>query len=136
MPHIRLLAGDLSSVAGSSTYCEELALRLAERGHRVSVVCLSATPRLRERCEVTEVGRSPRRAGRFIWRWALYLDEGHCKRALRRAGLPRADVSVGLEHLFLRGHGELYPHTPLVYVPLSLVAPAELASYQLTPLTK
>ena len=38
--HIRILAGSLKPTAGSHIYNRELIRRLAERGHRVSVVSL------------------------------------------------------------------------------------------------
>lgn len=136
MARVRLLAGDLSAVAGSAVYCEELALRLADRGHEVSLVCLKATSRLQETCWVIETGRSPNRDAPWIWRFAYYLDEYHCGRALKHATLPDADVAIGLEHMFLRSHKANWPHVPLVYVPLSLIAPIEVRSYKLTPLTK
>ena len=38
MARIRLLVGDLSLLSGSASYSEELALRLVDRGHVVTVV--------------------------------------------------------------------------------------------------
>src|SRR6266849_7716972 len=129
MAKIRILAGDLSVVAGSAAYSEELSLRLARRGHAVSVVCFRATPRLRETCEVLELGRSPRRDTRFLWRFAYYLDESHCGRALRQAALKPVDIAIGLEHMLLRPHQRLFPQASMIYVPISLVAPIEIGSY-------
>lgn len=131
MSHIRLLVGDLSQTAGSSLYCEELAIRLSLLGHSVSVICFRATDRVRNCCNVLETGRAPNRAAPLLWRFAFHLDESHCARALRRAGLDRPDLVIGLEHLFLREHRRLFSTVPLLYVPLSLVAPIEIESYGL-----
>lgn len=131
MARIRLLAGDLGITAGSSLYTEELALRLADRGHSVSVVALRATPKLREKCECVEIGRSPRRNARLIWRFAFHLDQAHCAARLRGTRLPEADVAIALEHVLLRPHARVQPNIRLLYVPLSLVAPIEIESYGL-----
>lgn len=136
MARIRLLTTDLTAVAGSATYCEELAWRLASRGHEVSVVCFRATERVKANCQVLETGHSPHRNDRFVWRFAYHLDEAHCSRALRAANFSDVDLAIGLEHMYLRAHKAICPRTPWLYVPLSLIAPIEIRSYPLSPITK
>jgi glycosyltransferase involved in cell wall biosynthesis len=128
---IRILAGDLAVVAGSSLYTEQLALRLRALGHSVTVVCFRGTERLKESCEVFELGRSPTRDKSLLWRFAFQFDESHCTRAIGRLPLGQADLAIGLEHMMLRPHARKYPRTPWVYVPLSWIAPVEIESYAL-----
>src|SRR5690242_8550019 len=117
MARIRLLAGDMTQIAGSATYCEELALRLNSVGHFVSVVCFGANQRLKDHCEVVEIGRSPWRQSPVAWRFAFHLDERHAFDFIRRAALPEVDVVIGLEHMLLRPHHFQFPATPWFYVP-------------------
>jgi glycosyltransferase involved in cell wall biosynthesis len=62
------------------------------------------------------------------------LQHWHCTRQLLHQSLQPADVVVGGEHLFLRGHSRLFPETPWIYLPHSLVVDKEIKSYQLSPL--
>jgi len=131
--HVRILAGRLDRSAGSHVYHQQLARRLAARGHRVSVVCFQAVPEVRECAETFEVSLAPYEKARLIWRFTALLQHWHCTRQLLRQSLPPADVVVGGEHLFLRGHSRLFPETPWIYLPHSLVVDQEIKSYELSP---
>lgn len=126
MARIRVLAGDMTVIAGSALYSEEFAIRLVLAGHKVDVICLRANDRLKSYCEVYELGRSPWRSAPLAWRIAYQLDELHAFRRVRELERSRLDLVVGLEHMLLRPHFKFYHDTPWVYVPLSLVAPLEL----------
>lgn len=129
--HVRILVGWLDRGAGSHVYHRELAVRLASRGYRVSVVCFEAVPEVLECAEVTEVRPSPFEHGRLTWRLASWLQYRHCSRELLARPLPPADVVVGGEHLFLKAHRRKFPGTPWIYLPHSMVVAREIAGYGL-----
>src|SRR5258707_1191050 len=129
--HIRVLAGLLDNRAGSHVYNRELIRRLASRGHRLSTVCFKATLEVRECAEVFEVPPAGYQATRILWRLAPVLQHRQLCRALAALKCPPADVVVGAEHLFLKGHWKRFPQTPWLYLPHSLVAHQEIKSYNL-----
>jgi glycosyltransferase involved in cell wall biosynthesis len=131
--HVRILAGRVDRSAGSTLYHQELVRRLAARGHRVSLVCHASVPEVADCAEVHEVPK-PQAARPFVWRFTSVLDHRHCSRGLARLGLPEADVVIGGEHLFLKAHHRLFPHTPWIYLPHALLVEQELDSYGLSPL--
>jgi glycosyltransferase involved in cell wall biosynthesis len=132
--HIRILAGRVDRAAGSHVYHQELVCRLAARGHRVSLVCFESVPEVAGAAEVFEVGKRPGPPPRLIWRLGAVLDYLHCSRGLARLSLPPADVVIGGEHVFLKAHRCLFPRTPWIYLPHSLVVDQEIRSYNLSPL--
>jgi glycosyltransferase involved in cell wall biosynthesis len=131
--HVRILAGRVDRGAGSHVYHQQLVRRLAARGYRVSVVCFQAVPDVRECAETFEVPLAPYDKARFVWRFTSLLQYWHCTRLLLCQNLPPTDVVVGGEHFFLRGHIRLFPETPWIYLPHSLVVDQEIKSYRLSP---
>ena len=134
--HIRILAGLLDRRAGSQLYHKELACRLAARGHRVSVVCFGAVPEVQACADVFEVLRKPYHEIRFCWRFASLLQYRHCGRQLAGLKLPPADVVIGGEHLVLKAHREMFPDTPWVYLPHSLVVRHEIDRANFPPIAR
>lgn len=130
--HVRLLAGKLDRGAGSHVYHLQLARRLAERGHRVSVVCFQDAPELRGRVEMYVLPRPEHHRRRLWWRFAAWTEWRALTAQLRRLDLPPADVVIGGEHLFLKGHWRKFPQTPWIYLPHSLVVDQEIDSYRLS----
>lgn len=131
--HIRILAGRLDSTAGSHVYHRELILRLASRGHRVSLVCFEAVPEVLTCTEVFEIPRRSHQESRFFWRFSSLLQYSDCARGLARSEISPADVVVGGEHLFLYNHWKMFPKTPWIYLPHSLVVDQEIRSYGFPP---
>jgi glycosyltransferase involved in cell wall biosynthesis len=132
--HVRILAGKVDHGAGSHLYHQQLARRLAARGHKVSLVCFESVPEVRDCADIYEVRPLPYHQKRLVWRFASLLQHGHCGRSLRALNLPPADVVVGGEHLFLQGHHRIFLRTPWIYLPHSLVVDLEIRSYDMRPL--
>ncbi len=128
--HIRILAGRLDRSAGSHVYHQQLAQRLAARGHRVSLVCFEAVPGAGDYADIVEIPPASWDKVPFFWRFASFLQHRHCTRQLLRRTLPCPDIVIGGEHLFLQGHHRLFPGTPWLYLPHSLLVDQEIKSYQ------
>jgi len=126
---IRVLAGDLAQYAGGPLFKASLIEHLVNRGHEVSVICFDAHDQLKKICNVYEIGRSPWRDHAFVWNWAYQLDMLHIKRMMKPKMLQPADIVIGFEHLMFLHHNALDSTTPLIYIPLSLIAPLEIQSY-------
>ncbi len=130
---IRILAGLMDRSSGSSVYHRELALRLASRGHRVSLVCFGPAGLDPGTAEVFEVPPAAPEPLRFFWRFASPLNHRRCGRSLARSRVAPVDVVIGGEHLFLKAHRRLFPGTPWIYLPHSLVVDQEIRGYGLPP---
>ena len=131
--HIRILAGHVGLGVGSHVYHYELAKRLARRGHRVSIVCFSSTPTVRDYADVYEIPLGDYASKAFVWRSAALFQYKHLSRELLKLKLKPADVAIAGEHLFLRGFRKKFPETPVIYVPHAPVAPKEILRYNLPP---
>lgn len=131
--HVRILAGQVGPGAGSHIYHQELARRLAARGHQISVVCFSSTPEVRDSAEVFEIPLADYAGITFFWRTAALFQHRHLSRELKRLDMGPADIVIGGEHLFLRAYRWRFPQTPLIYVPHAPVAAKEINRYDLPP---
>jgi glycosyltransferase involved in cell wall biosynthesis len=130
--HIRILAGSLKPTAGSHIYNRELILRLAERGHRVSVVSLDDGDTGWGSVELTCLPRRDWDTIPAAWRFATTLQGMQSKRDIANADLDEPDVVIATEHLFLKAHAQRFPRTPWLYLPHSLVISQEIDSYGMT----
>jgi len=129
--HIRILAGQLNRNAGSHVYHLELTRKLAARGHRVSVVCFGSGAAVRDVAEVAEIDPLEVQNVPLVWRFATVVRAWSCNRQLRRESLAEPDIVIGGEHLLLRPHCAMFPDTPMVYLPHSLLIEHEIVGYQL-----
>jgi glycosyltransferase involved in cell wall biosynthesis len=127
---ILFLAGRLEPVAGSHIYNRELLRRLHDAGHEVSVVTLGGG-HVPDGVHAIEVPAATGSRIPGLWRLDTVLKYRHCAAFVRRAELPACDVIVAAEHLLLRGVSRRLPGVPLVYLPHSLLAPAEIRSYRM-----
>jgi glycosyltransferase involved in cell wall biosynthesis len=116
---------------GSHLYHKELVRRLTARGHHVSVVCFTADEETHRIADVHELPRPALRRTRFAWRLASLIDFVSLSRRLRKLDLAPADVVVAGEHLFLKAHWKMFPQTPWIYLPHSLVVAQEIENYRL-----
>src|SRR5262249_38517423 len=112
-------------------YHQQLASRLASRGYRVSAVCFESVPVVRDCAETYEVRPAPFDKSWLLWRFAAIQQHRHCARRLAALGLPPADLVIGGEHLFLKAHNRIFPETPWIYQPHSLLVDQEIKSYHL-----
>lgn len=131
--HVRILAGLVDRACGSHVYNQILARRLAERGHRVSLLCFRATSEVLDFAEVFELAPVPYQDKRFVWRFTHVLQHRHFNRSMKGLTLPPADVVVGAELLFLKAHRRLFPNTPWIYVPHSFVVTHEIRGAGFVP---
>lgn len=131
---IRILAGKLDRGAGSHVYHQELARRLAARGHKISIVCFEAVPGLESVADITEIPLPRYETSAGLWRFAHALQLRHCSRQIAGSSLAPADVVIAGEHLFLKGHAKKFPRTPWIYLAHSLVVDQEIKSYNLSPI--
>jgi len=130
--HIRILAGSLMPTAGSHIYNRELIRRLAERGHRVSVVSLDDGGEIWDDIDVTCLPTRNWEDVPGTWRFATTLHGMQAKRDLASASLTEPDIVIATEHLFLKGHAQRFPDTPWLYLAHSLVIAHEIDSYGMT----
>jgi glycosyltransferase involved in cell wall biosynthesis len=131
---VRILAGRVDRGAGSHVYHQELTRRLASRGYQVSLVCFGAVPEMRECAEVFEIPREPYLSLPFFWRFSPFMEYRYCSRRLFELELPPSDLVIAGEHFFLKAHGRMFPRTPWIYLPHSLVVSQEIQSYQYPPI--
>jgi glycosyltransferase involved in cell wall biosynthesis len=126
---ICLAHGHVDGHSGSGRYITDLAGRLAEDGHEVTLVCHEHQSVLPAAVEVVQIPRASSRLWRLGHVAALASNTRHLRRKFQ---LRQFDVYFGSDLLFLR---------PLVarrnaggrflYAPLSMIAPIEIESYEL-----
>jgi glycosyltransferase involved in cell wall biosynthesis len=109
----------------------ELARRLAERGHHVSMVCFEALPEACHGIEVHKVPLPEKQSGWGLWRFSALRNARHCARGLDQLPLEPVDVVIGGEHMFLKPHHRRFPQTPWLYLAHSLLVDEEIRSYNL-----
>jgi len=128
---VRLLVGSLQPTAGSHIYNRELIRRLAERGHRVSVVAFDdgGTDWNGIKLHVLPEGLWQKLP--VLWRWASRFRTFDFRWRLPRLNLNQPDVVIGTEHLMLKPHAACFPGVPWLYLPHSNVAAVEIESYGL-----
>lgn len=128
---VRLLVGSLQPTAGSHIYNRELIRRLAERGHRVSVVAFDDGGTDWSGIELHVLPEGPWQKLPGLWRWATRFRTLDFRWRLPGLKLSRPDVVIGAEHLLLKPHAACFPGVPWLYLPHSNVAAIEIESYGL-----
>ena len=129
--HVRVLAGRVDRGAGSHVYHQELARRLAARGHRVSLICFNADADAGPGVEVHAIPPPAKSTWPLVWRFDAVRHYRHCVRRLLNLDLSPADVVIAGEHLFLKTHRRRFPKTPWIYLPHSFLVGHEIESYNL-----
>lgn len=129
MADIHLLAMRANRSGGADVYTADLVRHLASRGHRVTLVCYAADPDLARICRLVTLPRPDFGARRFVWRASAWLQLLACARALRAAPLDAPEIVIGSAQQIIWAHARRFPRAPLVYVPHSLIAPREVATY-------
>jgi glycosyltransferase involved in cell wall biosynthesis len=129
-----LVHSSVTTGSGSGRYIFDLAERFAQDAHEVILCCYECDGALLGRPNI-QVVRVPQPSGRFgTWRLGHMMQ----LRKLRKA-LPEAlsgfqfDILMGSDLLFLDSIKRWRPAVPMVYTPLSMIAPIEIASYNLDP---
>jgi len=126
---IHVLALDATRKGGAGVYTTRLIAELARRGHRVTLVCHEATPDVKAAATVHEIPRVPSARPFGLWRLSSFLQLRDYDAMLRALPLGRADMVIGSAQPLAWAYARQFPDVPMVYLPHSLVAPLELASY-------
>ena len=134
--HVRILAGAIDRRAGSHAYNRELALRLAERGYRVSIVCFECEEGISQSCEVHELGRRRFNDVPFLWRFTSLLEHRDCKARFAKTPLSKPDIVVCTQHFLLKPHWQRFPQVPFIYLPHSHTVGDEVSSYRLPGMSR
>jgi glycosyltransferase involved in cell wall biosynthesis len=128
--NICLAHGLVDGHSGSGRYIADLAGRFAEDGHCVTLVCHEyESPASSPAIEVVRLPAvSPR-----LWRLGHLASLASNSRSVRRALSGRQfDVLLGSDMLLLRPlRSAAARHARFIYTPLSMIAPIEIASYEL-----
>jgi glycosyltransferase involved in cell wall biosynthesis len=119
---IRILAGRLDRVTGGRHYNRELAIRLAARGHEVSVVCIDRPEGLPTELRLFSIEPFRQRPIPWLWRLEGIQLQRYYEEKLRLLPLERPDVVIAASEYFPRVHRKLYPNVPWIYLPHAMVA--------------
>jgi len=126
---IHILALDTTRKGGAGVYTAALVRNLVLSGHKVTLICHEATDDIKAICRVLEIPRPVKGRGFGLWRFDALLQIRDYKRALKRLDLQPADVTFGSVQPMIMPYVQLLPTSKLIYLPHSMIAPLELASY-------
>jgi glycosyltransferase involved in cell wall biosynthesis len=126
---IHVLAMRANRSGGADVYTADLVRRLAERGHHITLVCYEADAALAEVCTVHLIRRRKYEDVQLAWRFAPLLYLLDFARSINSISMADPDVIVGSATQLTWMHARRFPRSALMYVPHSLVAPREIASY-------
>ncbi len=130
MKSILLINWYANRSGGADSYTHDLALRLAGRGHRVSVACIAATPELADCVQLLPLRRPESVRYPLIWRFEALVQRASV--AYQMAWLPAVRPDIVLNSLpFAAGPlRERFPSASHIYFPHALISPVEVAGYQ------
>lgn len=129
MATIYILALDATRQGGAGVYTWTLIEALASRGHQITLICHEAADELKQLVKVIQLPRvnAQRRFG--MWRFSSILQLFDYKKMLKKLVLESPDIVIASAQPMALPYANLFPSHPIVYLPHSLVAPVELASY-------
>jgi glycosyltransferase involved in cell wall biosynthesis len=124
-----VLAERADRSGGAGVYTSQLVRYLAQRGQRVTLVCHEALPQVGEWCEVRRLTPSGCAHLPLLWRAAAPLRTLSQPGLIRALHLPKPDLVIGSNQPMIWSFRRLQPRVPLIYLPHSLIAPLEVATY-------
>src|SRR5437879_5813921 len=95
MAFIHILAVEANRSGGAGVYTAQLARRLAERQHRVALICYDSEPELEAVCEVQRLPRPGFGQWPVVWRLDSLLQQRACNRNLAALRLGEPDCIIG-----------------------------------------
>jgi glycosyltransferase involved in cell wall biosynthesis len=125
---VHIVATRADRFGGAEVYTTGLARSLAALGHDVTIICHEPGPDENRPYAVATVARREF-AGPVVWRFAHWARWLAYRSPVLKLPLAPPDVIVAMAHLLSSWYWNRYPATPMVYLPHSLVAPTEVASY-------
>lgn len=129
MADIHILALDATRRGGAGVYTARFVAALSARGHAITLICHEASEDVKRSARVLEIPRYNTQQRWGMWRFASWSQIGHYRRMLQTLPLSDADVVIGSAQPLAVPYHNLFPKTPMIYLPHSLVAPVELRSY-------
>lgn len=129
MATIHVLALDATRQGGAGVYTARLVMELARRGHAVTLVCHEAMPEVKQVATVHEIPRVSLARSFGMWRLGTLFQLRDYAALLRSLPLGHADLAIMSAQPLAWAYTRRFTQVPLVYIPHSLVAPLELASY-------
>ena len=114
---------------GADVYTEALATQLAKE-NEVSLLCHSASERVHQACNVTEIVEPTYRDIKALWRFAPMFYQRHWHNSINRLNLSTPDVVISSMTLSNADLSNRFPKTPLIYLPHSRIAPVEAADIE------
>jgi glycosyltransferase involved in cell wall biosynthesis len=129
MASIHVLAKVIDRSVGSAIYTIGLMRRLAERGHRITLICRAAVAEVERWCEVVRLAAAPLAQAPLLWRGAAVFEMTGMAAELRAARPQAPDLVLGSAQQLIWAHQQVFPRAPLIYLPHSLVTPVEVATY-------
>lgn len=129
MTKITILALDATRSGGAGVYTGQLAIQLAEQGHQITVVCHDASEEVRNGCAIKKIARPKKHWPLGAWRISAVLQLFEYWQALKSLQLGQTDIVIGSAQPMVVIYFMLFPRSRLIYIPHSMIAPIELASY-------
>jgi glycosyltransferase involved in cell wall biosynthesis len=127
---VHILASRADRSGGADVYTSELVKRLPSRGYDVTLLCHGADAETANACRVLTVGRGRSHALPLLWRFSPLLQLASVNHSMRQLEISRPDVVIGMAHQLIWAHNRRFGRCPLLYVPHSMIAPVEVASYR------
>jgi glycosyltransferase involved in cell wall biosynthesis len=127
-PRIHIVATRVDRFGGAEVYTTGLAAALAARGYHVTVIC-HGPERPSERPYTVRVIPRVLVDLPVFWRLTHWIEWLSYRRPILGLEDPAPDVMIVSAHLLGMWYWRRYPQVPMVYLPHSLVAPIEVASY-------
>jgi glycosyltransferase involved in cell wall biosynthesis len=126
--NIHLLGASASRSGGGDVYTENLALGLAARGHKVTVICHGASDAVREACSTAFATLPDYDAWRGLWRIGPWLRWRFWQQYLSQVDVGDPDVVICSKSICTAALARRFPGVPLVYLPHSRIEPMEIES--------
>lgn len=130
MIDVHVLASRVNRAGGADVYTCELLSRLPSHGFNVTVICHDADVGAVPSCRVLAVDRGRSNDLPLVWRVSPLLQLTAIEKNLRRLGLQRPAVVLGMAHQIIWAHRRVWGPLPLVYLPHSMIAPVEVSTYR------
>jgi len=127
---VHVLASRSDRSGGADVYTSELVRRLSTRGYDVTLFCHESDDATKRAVKVVEVDRGESNRLPLVWRIAPILQLAAVSKSVRHSKASRPDVVIGMAHQIIWAHARHYGRCPLLYLPHSMIAPVEVATYE------
>lgn len=126
---IYILAQDATRRGGAGVYTMQLVKILSKRGHNVILICHEALDEIKNIATVIELPRINPHRPYGLWRFSSWLQIKDYVRLVEKLEMVAPDVIIGSAQPLILAFLKSFPFSRLIYLPHSLIAPIEIASY-------